>query len=237
MKIVQRHVDWWKGYDTLLIAEPPKQPTEAQVERLTEKIRREKPLIYMPIPFEDFLWPPPLRHYPHERWEACNLPSDLSGKTVMDFGANTGYYGWLAIAIGAKAVMVETSSKHCQLMRDVARLYGLGDEVEIQNEYIRPDLIRSGKPDIIFAFSVLPYIGKYEPEKLKAVLRAMAETVPVSYIEMGDGGSELPWCKNGDDQFARLFQGCGFKKVIPLESLFSTHTSTYRMIWRCEGGA
>ena len=62
----------------------------------------------------------------------------------------------------------------------------------------------------------------------------MAKHAGVSFIEMGDGGSELPWCK-GDAAFRELFQEAGFAEVTALASLFSSHTNTHRTLWRCVG--
>lgn len=232
MRIIQRHVDWWHGYDTLLVTDPPRLPQQTEVEELKEWIGVQKPLTYVPIPFEDFAWLKPLRQYPHERWEVCSLPEDLTGQTVMDVGCSLGYYGFLAAAAGARVVLVESNLKAGYLLRSLVTMYGLEDKVEVRNEPFTPDVIRSSRPDVILAFSVLGHIGRHYQELLKDILRAMAEVASASYIEMGDGKSSMPWCE-GDEQFAQLFRDCGFAKVSALQSVFVTHTGTIRTIWRC----
>jgi SAM-dependent methyltransferase len=227
------HVDWWHGYETLIVAEPPQQPDAGQVAELRDFIRRERPTLYSPIPFEEFLWVPPWRHNPEERWFACG-PPDVDGKRVVDVGASVGYYTFLAAASGAKKVVaVETDAKAAHILVALAEMYGF-DNVEVSNGRFERMRLQFRKFDVAFAFSVLPYLGRTAPAPLRKVLANMAKYIGVSFIEMGDGGSGLDWCQ-GDDQFRALFEEAGFAEVNQAGQMFSSHTNTYRTLWRCDG--
>lgn len=228
-------VDWWGGYETLIVADPPRRPDPGQIAKLMDFIRNEKPTVYCPIPFDEFLWVSPWRHNPEERWFACG-PPEVEGKRVVDIGASAGYYTFLAAASGAKrAVAVETDTKAAHIIAAVAEMYGFAN-VEVVNGPFEKIRLQLRRFDIAFAFSVLPYLGKADPALLRKVLADMANYVGVSFIEMGDGGSGLDWCK-GDDQFFDLFQEAGFAEVTRTGEMFSSHTNTYRTLWRCNGRA
>lgn len=245
MKIETVHVDWWNGYDTLFVTDPPRRPSASEVRKLTTWIKENRPTCYLPIPFEEFLWLAPWRHFPHERWEAMIRGDSLAshvpdfsfeGKKVMDVGCSTGYYSFLAAAAGAdKVIAIESYGKAHYLMDQVVKIYGLEETIEVVDKpfHARTPMLR--RPEVIIAFSVLPYLGKKEPEQLRKALKAMAKYVGVSFLEMGDGGSELPWCQ-GDDAFRELFVESGFTTVSSLGSLFASHTNSHRTLWRCDGG-
>lgn len=234
MRLGWADVSWWNGYRTLIVEEPPKQPDLVGLRLLQGWINEVKPLHYVPVPFREFLGIPPLRHYPHERWQICIDGQDLSGKTFLDVGCNVGYYAFLAAANGARSLGIETDSKASNVMSEVSKLYGLADQVGVINAPFVAEHLEEFRPDILFAFSVLPYIGQQDQAILRNLLSSMAEIVPTSYIEMGDGGSEMSWCK-GDDQFRQLFRDSGFQRVSHLGEILSSHTGTKRSLWRCSG--
>ncbi len=235
MRLAWADVPWWNGYQTLIVEEPPKQPDLTGLTLLQGWIGEVKPLHYVPVPFREFLGIPPLRHYPHERWQMCINGQDLSGKTFLDVGCNVGYYAFLAAAAGARCVGIETDPKASRVMREISELYGLADRIKVINAPFVASHLTEFRPDVVFAFSVLPYIGQQDQAKLRGLLSVMAEAVPVSYIEMGDGGSEMDWCK-GDAQFWQLFRESGFRSVDNLGNIESSHTGTRRTLWRCQGG-
>lgn len=232
-RIARTHVDWWDGYDTLIVGNPPKTPTASQVRSVNRWIEQNKPTLYVPIPFQEFLHWPPWRHRPHERWKVCAEQVSFEGKTVVDVGCSVGYYGFLAAAAGAENVLAfETYDKARDLLVDIAELYGF-DNIKA---YARPfgPLAAQRDVDITLAFSVLPYLAKPDPKRLKRTLKALAQHSRVSFIEMGDGGSGLDWCQ-GDEAFRELFEEAGFSRVLALASVFSSHTNTQRTLWRCDG--
>ena len=169
MKIASVKVDWWNGYETLYVAEPPRQPTTAEVARVTDWIKANKPTCYTPIPFKEFLWLAPWRHFPHERWEAVlkSGPDMIEGRTVMDVGCSTGYYSFLAAAAGArKVIAIENYTPVRDLMSQLVEIYGF-ENIEVVGKLFNPRTPMLRKPDVILAFSVLPYLGQEDPEHLK----------------------------------------------------------------------
>jgi hypothetical protein len=229
------YVNWWRGYTTLLIDRAPKHPED--IEPLKKMLREQvKGMYYNPIPFQEFKDIPPLRHYPHQRLEAIkdrpNLP--FLGNIVVDIGANMGYYSFMAAELGASQVIpIETYVKSCEVIERVAKIYGF-DRINTWSQNVTEFPFDKVKPDVVLAFSVLPYLGQPNPEPLTKVLRSMAEHAGVCYIEMGDGGSELSWCQ-GDQAFKDLFLACGFQHVEAIGQMNSTHANTKRTLWECRG--
>lgn len=235
MEIVSRHVNWWNGYDTLVVEDTPRTPTASEVNQLNEWISQTKPLHYVPVPFAGFLNVAPLRHYPHERWERCAESlgvGGFEGVRMLDVGCNTGYYAFLAAAAGAASSGIDLDPKAIVLVNRIAALHHM-PTLAIAGDVEHYDW-EQNPIDIVFAFSVLPYLGQNDPERLKTMLRRLAHNVGVSFIEMGDGGSELPWA-HGDAEFEALFRECEFGEVTNLGSMFSSHTNTHRTLWRCDG--
>lgn len=239
MRLERRHVNWWMGYDTLMVIDPPFSAPQDDVDELRRFIHDERALLYVPIPFADFADIPPLRHFPHERWivamDSLGGWDAMAGKRFADIGANIGYYTFLAAAAGASyAACIESSKIATTINAQVAMMYGLGGIIETQPGLFEEWPFEERRIDIAFAFSSLPYIGQPDPAPLRAMLHRMAQHVGVSFIEMGDGGSELPWCR-GDAAFEALFREAGFSNVENLGTIFSSHTNTQRTLWRCDG--
>ncbi len=233
--MIHKHfVDWWDGYETLLSDREPIYP-KATNELASWIVENVGGMYYNPLPFHEFIDIPPLRHHPHIRLESCMEVESFEGKSVLDIGANMGYYAFMALEAGAAdAMAVETYDKGCEVMTSAAKAYGLEHKLLVSNSNILKFDFKEDKPDIVFAFSVLPYLGQPDPEPLLEVLRQMAKHCGVCFIEMGDGGSELTWCK-GDDKFQDLFESSGFKTVNNIGQMFSSHSNTFRTLWECRG--
>lgn len=240
MRLERREVNWWDGYETLFVADPPASATQDAIDETRRFIRDEKALLYVPIPFREFADLAPLRHYPHERWERAldslrRSGDSIDGKRFADIGANIGYYAFLAVAAGAReAYSVEAAPKATWITSHVAAMYGLSARVLTERTLFEEWPFEDYSIDIAFAFSSLPYIGQKDPGPLRAMLARMARHVAVSFIEMGDGGSALSWC-SGDEAFEALFREAGFTRVENLGPIFSSHTNTQRTLWRCHG--
>ena len=239
MRIERVGVSWWRGYETLMVADPPRTPTPPEVWRFKNAIQQRKALLYVPIPFVEFSDLAPLRHYPEERWtvamDSLGGRDAMEGKRFADIGANVGYYTFLAAAAGASyAACVESSETATWVNAEVAKLYGVDGVVSTERGLFEEWPFEDRAIDIAFAFSSLPYIGQSDPRAMREILSRMARHVGVSFIEMGDGGSELSWCI-GDTAFEILFRNAGFASVENLGSIFSSHTNTQRTLWRCDG--
>lgn len=230
--IVETPVPWWNGYETLLSDREPVHPED--IEPLKRMLREQvKGMYYNPLPFKEFVDIPPLRHYPHDRMEAIMMRVEFQDLVVVDVGANMGYYSFLAADLGASYVIpIETYAKGCEVIERAARIYGFY-QINTWSQNVKDFPFEKVKPDIVLAFSVLPYLGQPNPEPLTKVLRNMAEHAGVCYIEMGDGGSELSWCQ-GDQAFEDLFLACGFQHVEALGQVFTSHSNTRRMLWECK---
>ncbi len=232
--ITKAPVTWWKGYETLLANRTMVHPEE--VEPLKRMLREQvRGMYYNPIPYLEFMDIPPLRHYPHQRLERVMSRVDFTDKVVVDIGANMGYYSFMAAELGAQRVIsIETYIKGCEVMEKVSHIYGLLGKMKTWSQNVKEFPFEKVKPDIVFALSVLPYLGQPDPQPLHDVLRSMAEHCWLCFIEMGDGGSGLDWCE-GDEAFENLFRSNGFLDVVNLGSMDTTHADTKRTLWECKG--
>lgn len=234
--IKRQPVSWWMGYETLLIEREMVNPEG--VEAVKKKIYSEiGSSYYHPVPFQEFAEIPPLRHFPHVRFEKCleHIPGGLEGKSVADIGANMGYYTFMSAESGAKKVWaVDPYDITEYTINAMKEIYGYDDQVRVFHGPVERFPLHTVRPDVVFAFSVLPYVGKASPDKLKEVLAKLARYAKVSFIEMGDGGSEMKWCV-GDDAFRALLEEAEFPEVELIGTAFASHAGTHRAVWKCVG--
>lgn len=96
-----------------------------------------------------------------ERFEYLLTKIDFANQTVIDIGANTGYFTFEAIKHGAKHVTVyEGNEAHAEFVRVAAEALGVKNSVSVINEYFAFDQsISEEKCDILLLFNVLHHIG------------------------------------------------------------------------------
>jgi SAM-dependent methyltransferase len=81
------------------------------------------------------------------------------GASVLDIGANTGYFTFAAIERGARSVCaVEGNASHAQFIAEAARALGLEARVQVRHEYF--DFAADGEVyDIALCLNVLHHLG------------------------------------------------------------------------------
>lgn len=230
MELVREPVSWWNGYESLFIRSPYTEAADRG--ELIMWVRENAPTMYLPIPFQEFAEAcPPWRHYPEKRWDmamaSMHPKYQLKDRSFIDFGGNTGYYTFLAKAVGCEyVVLVENDEKVAELAQRVNTLYDMG-------VVIRTDSMADYKfqhCDIAFCFSALPYVGGLKA--CKELLTYWSERVDILFIEMGDGGSQMEDITSLDEQRA-LFLTAGWQPTLLGEN-FSSHTNTMRPLWKLE---
>lgn len=230
MELVRTFVPWWNGYETLLITEPY---TEAENRgEIIMWVRENSPTMYLPIPFKGFSSAcPPWRHNPEKRWDmamaSLHPKYQIKDRSFIDFGGNTGYYTFLAKAVGCEyVVLVDSDEKVTELAQRINTLYEMGVVIKTgsMEEY------KFQHCDIAFCFSALPYVGG--PDKCKELLKYWSERVDILFMEMGDGGSQMEDIVTQEEQFD-LFLECGWQPTLLGEN-FASHTNTFRPLWKLE---
>lgn len=94
------------------------------------------------------------------RWEYMADLSEFAGKSVIDIGANTGYFSLAAIAAGALSVEAyEGNQQHAEFMRESANLLDLADRLKVFNAYFDFGSEQSTSADMALCLNVLHHLG------------------------------------------------------------------------------
>jgi SAM-dependent methyltransferase len=96
-----------------------------------------------------------------ERFLFINSVLDFAGRTVVDIGANTGYFTFRAIEAGARQVLsYEGNPAHADFIRLSAEVLKIGDHLQIRGSYLNLPTETLGEScDIVLALNVLHHIG------------------------------------------------------------------------------
>lgn len=233
MKIEMTQVPWWNGYQTWMIIDPPNKPDKNSVRELLDWSDVNLHSIFLPAPFLEFTDRTPWRHLMHLRWDACIAalsPDAMQKSSFVDIGGNTGYYAFLAKALGAdRSVLLDEWIEAVEFARRLDNLYGVGIETHCQ----RMEDYDWDNFDIAFSFSALPYLGQKNFQQLKDLLKTLSGKINTFFIEMGDGGSALDKVYTLEEQEA-LFVETGWK-VDYLGTTWASHSNTDRPLWKLTG--
>jgi len=99
--------------------------------------------------------------YEQERIEYICSKIGVTKKHIMDIGSNTGYFSFEFLDRGASFVTAyEGNKKHTDFMELSAKIIGLENRIDIQNEYYEFTDANIGKKyDIILLLNVLHHLG------------------------------------------------------------------------------
>jgi SAM-dependent methyltransferase len=85
---------------------------------------------------------------------------DFNNKSVIDIGANTGYFSLELLDAGAKSMhYYEGNKEHVEFVRLAADILGLGSKMQITNGYFKFDGSFESRYDIGLLFNVLHHVG------------------------------------------------------------------------------
>jgi len=99
--------------------------------------------------------------YEEERLAYFLKNIDTRGKTIMDIGANTGFFSFEMVKRGAGRVTAcEGNKEHADFVRYAAAFLNLDKRVVVKNEYVNFNTNERGETfDILLLLNVLHHIG------------------------------------------------------------------------------
>jgi len=170
------------------------------------------------------------------QWEIISQYVDFDGKTVLDLGCGYGDLLWRAWAAGAKSIVgVDSNFEIQKRLGEIA--FNAGISMRIPDPPFVPEwstirnyiLQRNSGADIIFCFSVLPYL-----KNAHDILKWIFSHSSVALIEcqyQGDGPG--PFYLRDDCDMRRWLDKVGFKTVEPIGKTLVEGRGAYRTIWMC----
>ena len=95
-----------------------------------------------------------------ERLQYVLSKIDVKGKTVIDIGANTGYFSFELLDAGASSVqIVEGNKEHAEFARVAAEAMGVSESVKVNSEYFQFEEQGDEQYDVGLLFNVLHHLG------------------------------------------------------------------------------
>lgn len=94
------------------------------------------------------------------RWDYMVSHGDFQEKTIIDIGANTGFFCMAAISAGASSVIaIEGNKEHADFMLHAARLLGWQDRFKVLQEYYDFGANENFNADVAICLNVLHHLG------------------------------------------------------------------------------
>lgn len=106
-----------------------------------------------------------------QRFDYITQRLSLKGKSIIDIGANTGFFSFSAIDAGAKHVnSYEGNSVHAQFLSSATELLELNSIVDVKNEYY--SFTDTKKYDVCFLLNVIHHLGDDYGDKSLSIEKA-----------------------------------------------------------------
>lgn len=136
---------------------------------------------------------------------------DYREATILDIGANTGYFSFSAVDCGATLVdCYEGNTAHAEFLRSASSLLGLENRIQVFDNYFSFDGNADKVYDIAFCLNVLHHLGDdfgdqlmnldEVKETMSTSLNNLAEIAKIVVFQMGfnwKGRRELPLFETG----------------------------------------
>ena len=130
----------------------------------------------LPKKLRDIIQPDDIQtktRYEEERLEYAKKKINFSDKSVLDIGANTGFFSFEVLDLGAAHVdYCEGNSEHAAFVETAVKALSLESRITVTNKYYNFDDIDEKKYDIVLLFNVLHHIGDDYGDKSLAVQEA-----------------------------------------------------------------
>lgn len=146
-----------------------------------------------------------------QRWDYMAEHFDFTGRSLLDIGANTGYFSLAALERGASEVHAfEGNRAHAEFIREVAFLLGISHRLTVHSNYFDFDRKEVSGVDVTLCLNVLHHFGDdfgARDETLASArkqmgqkLRQLAKQTQYCWFQMGfnwKGDRHKPLFANG----------------------------------------
>ncbi|MDR1005492.1 MAG: class I SAM-dependent methyltransferase [Bacteroidales bacterium] len=116
--------------------------------------------------------------YEKERLNYMLANVSVADKTIVDIGANTGYFSFEMLEAGAKKVLYyEGNKQHANFVKLAAEELKVRDKIEVNNEYFNffGEFKQDERIDIIVLLNVLHHVGDDYGDKQLSLIKAKQE--------------------------------------------------------------
>lgn len=116
--------------------------------------------------------------YERERLDFICKHIDFNDKTVLDIGANTGFFSFEINKRGARAITsYEGNSSHSDFLKEASKVLDIN--IKIENAYYKFDNQDTEKYDIVLLLNVIHHLGDDFGEKKITLDKAKAEMAKI----------------------------------------------------------
>jgi hypothetical protein len=132
------------------------------------------------------------------RFDWMNRASVLSGRRILELGANTGYFSLRAVSeCGATSTVYEPDANLCEIIRVSAEILGIEDRISVRQEGVVLSSIENlPSTDLLINFNVLHHAGReFDKDRVRSVsdwrgyaieyLSKLRRTAPVMVFQTG----------------------------------------------------
>jgi uncharacterized protein related to proFAR isomerase len=101
---------------------------------------------------------PNIFRYEFERFNYINKKVDFDKKSILDIGANTGFFSISSLENNANDVVVyEGNNEHCNFIKNVCDILNLN--IDVKNEYFTTNTQLNDTFDITFLLNIVHHLG------------------------------------------------------------------------------
>lgn len=182
--------------------------------------------LYNPLPFPGCEGLPCHRPNSQDRWALIAQRTNFKDARVLDMGCATGFFSFKSVQAGAAAVLgVDHDPAAIEVCRAAAATFNVPN--------VRFECASAPLPtesyDVIFAMSVLNWMGRERAEELLSSPLLDRSVVWVEIPLKRDGRSGASWLGNDDD--IRDWLQEFFSNVDYAGRTYGTHCRKWRSLW------
>lgn len=135
--------------------------------------------------------------YEKSRFDRMQTLTPMSGKNILDIGANTGYFSISASEAGAEHVTaIEGNDAHAHFIHHAANLLGFSQKLKVENKYFNfSENLHPTPFDITFCLNVVHHLGddfgdpcidlKEAKQRMLDALNKLATWTRLLWFQMG----------------------------------------------------
>ncbi|RBP72688.1 class I SAM-dependent methyltransferase [Marinobacter nauticus] len=178
-----------------------------------------------------------------ERWDYMLANSTLSDKSVVDIGANTGFFSFSAVEAGARAVTaIEGNREHADFIFHCVNALNLGEQINVAQRYFDFHGDTEDFFELAICLNVLHHVGddfgddRLSIEQAKKYvsksIRKLAEMCHFTWLQIGfnwKGNPSTPLFESGMKEEVVRFveESCGDALTVEKVAIFNPCSGVY----------